>query len=421
LPQGPDSPDDPRGTPTERSVSPDYPRRAPTESSVSPDYPKVKDSWGFSTRALHVGQGPDPATGAVVQPIHMATTFAQQGVGKHKGFEYGRSGNPTRQALEECLAALEEAKHCLAFASGLGAETTLLLMLNPGDHVVYMEDVYGGTFRLFDKVLKRYGLTFSPVDATDLDAVEKSVTPKTKMVWLESPTNPLLRVVDIDAVSEIAHSHGALVCVDNTFATPYLQQPLHLGADLVVHSATKYIGGHSDVVGGAVMTSNDELEKQLRFHQNAVGAVPSPFDCWLLLRGVKTLALRVERQSENAMQVAAALQGNRAVKRVFYPGLESHPNRGIAARQMRMFGGMVSFEVADEPTAFRTLERLKIFALAESLGAVESLAEHPARMTHASIPASERQRSGVGDGLIRLSIGVEDVADLIADLESALS
>jgi len=381
----------------------------------------VRDNWGFSTRALHVGQGPDPATGAVVQPIHMATTFAQQGVGKHKGFEYGRSGNPTRRALEECLAALEEARHCLAFASGLGAETTLLLMLNPGDHVVYMEDVYGGTFRLFDKVLKRYGLTFSPVDATDLDAVEKSVTPKTKMVWLESPTNPLLRVVDIDAVSEIAHSHGALVCVDNTFATPYLQQPLHLGADLVVHSATKYIGGHSDVVGGAVMTSSDELEKQLRFHQNAVGAVPSPFDCWLLLRGVKTLALRVERQSENAMQVAAALQGNRAVKRGFYPGLESHPNRGIAARQLRMFGGMVSFEVADEPTAFRTLERLKIFALAESLGAVESLAEHPARMTHASIPASERQRAGVGDGLIRLSIGVEDVADLIADLESALS
>ncbi|HEY0829506.1 MAG TPA: cystathionine gamma-synthase [Candidatus Dormibacteraeota bacterium] len=383
--------------------------------------PEGKNSWGFSTRALHVGQGPDPATGAVVQPIHMATTFAQQGVGKHKGFEYGRSGNPTRQALEECLAALEEARHCLAFASGLGAETTLLLTLNPGDHVVYMEDVYGGTFRLFDKVLKRYGLTFSAVDATDLDAVEKSLTTKTKMVWLESPTNPLLRVVDIDAVSEIAHSRGALVCVDNTFATPYLQQPLPLGADLVVHSSTKYIGGHSDVVGGAIMTNSDELEKQLRFHQNAVGAVPSPFDCWLLLRGVKTLALRVERQSLSAMELATALQANRAVKRVFYPGLDSHPNRGVAARQMRMFGGMVSFEVADEATAFRTLERLKIFALAESLGAVESLAEHPARMTHASIPASERQRAGVGDGLIRLSVGVEDAADLITDLESALA
>jgi cystathionine gamma-lyase len=378
-------------------------------------------NWGFATRALHIGQGPDPATGAVVQPIHLATTFAQQGVGKHKGFEYSRSGNPTRAALEECLAALEDAKHCLAFSSGLGAETTLLLLLNPGDHVVYMEDVYGGTFRLFDKVFKRFGLTFSAVDAGDIEAVEQSITPATKLVWLESPTNPLLRVVDIDAVSEVAHSRGAMVCVDNTFATPYLQQPLHLGADFVVHSSTKYIGGHSDVVGGAIMTSNDELEKQLRFHQNAVGAVPSPFDCWLLLRGIKTLALRVERQSQNAMELAAALEKNNAVVRVHYPGLESHPGRAVAARQMRMFGGMLSFELADEAAAFRALERLKLFALAESLGAVESLAEHPARMTHASMPASERKRVGVGEGLIRLSVGVEDVADLIADVESALN
>jgi cystathionine gamma-lyase len=377
--------------------------------------------WGFSTRALHVGQGPDPETGAVVQPIHMATTYAQQGVGKHRGFEYSRTGNPTRNALEENLAALESAKHCLAFSSGLGAETTLMLLLDPGDHVVYMEDVYGGTFRLFDKVLKRYGLEFSAIDASDLDAVERSMTPRTRMLWLESPTNPLLRVVDIDAVSEIAHSHGAVVCVDNTFATPYLQQPLHLGADVVVHSATKYIGGHSDVVGGALMTNDDELERRLRFHQNALGAVPSPFDCWLLLRGVKTLALRVERQSSNAMEVALALSRHSAVKRVHYPGLDSNPQRALAAKQMRLFGGMVSFEVADEATAFRVLERLKIFALAESLGAVESLAEHPARMTHASIPAEERARAGVGDGLIRLSVGVEDVADLVADLESALS
>jgi cystathionine beta-lyase/cystathionine gamma-synthase len=377
--------------------------------------------WGFSTRALHIGQGPDPATGAVVQPIHMATTFAQQGVGKHKGFEYGRSGNPTRAALEECLAALEGAKHCLAFASGLGAESTLMLLLEPGDHVVYMEDVYGGTFRLFDKVLKRYGISFTAVDASDVDKVEGAMTGHTKMMWLESPTNPLLRIVDIDAVSEIAHSHGAIVCVDNTFATPYLQQPLHLGADVVVHSATKYLGGHSDVVGGALMTSKHDLEEKLRFHQNAVGAVPSPFDCWLLLRGVKTLALRVERQSQNAMEVAQALARHPAVKRVYYPGLDDHPNRSVAARQMRMFGGMVSFEVEDEDKAFRTLERLKIFALAESLGAVESLAEHPARMTHSSIPAAERKRSGVGDGLIRLSIGVEDVGDLIDDLESALA
>jgi cystathionine gamma-lyase len=264
-------------------------------------------------------------------------------------------------------------------------------------------------------------VTFSAIDASDLDAVESALSEKTRLVWLESPTNPLLRVVDIDAVSEIAHSHGAMVCVDNTFATPYLQQPLHLGADVVVHSSTKYIGGHSDVVGGALMTNNEELETQLRFHQNAIGAVPSPFDCWLLLRGTKTLAIRVERQCANAVEVARSLSANKKVKRVFYPGLESHPNHAVAARQMRLFGGMVSFEVADEPTAFRVLERLKIFALAESLGAVESLAEHPARMTHASIPASERQRSGVGDGLIRLSVGVEDAADLIADLENALS
>jgi cystathionine beta-lyase/cystathionine gamma-synthase len=379
------------------------------------------EAWGFATRALHIGQGPDPATGAVVQPIHLATTFAQQGVGRHKGFEYSRSGNPTRAALEECLAGLEDARHGLAFASGLAAETTALLLLSPGDHVVYMEDVYGGTYRLFDRVLKRFGLSFTAVDASDLDAVERSITPSTKLVWLESPTNPLLRVVDIDAVSEVAHSRGAMVCVDNTFATPYLQQPLRLGADLVVHSSTKYIGGHSDVVGGAIMTNNEELEKQLRFHQNAVGAVPSPFDCWLLLRGIKTLALRVERHCSNAMEVAAALERNKAVARVHYPGLASHPGHAIAARQMRMFGGMVSFEVADEAAAMRTLERLKLFAIAESLGAVESLAEHPARMTHASMPNSERERAGVGNGLIRLSVGVEDVADLIADLESALA
>jgi cystathionine beta-lyase/cystathionine gamma-synthase len=377
--------------------------------------------WGFATRALHIGQGPDPATGAVVQPIHLATTFAQQGVGKHKGFEYSRSGNPTRAALEENLAGLEDAKHSLAFSSGLGAETTLMLLLNPGDHVVYMEDVYGGTYRLFDKVMKRYGMTFTAVDAGDMDAVDRAITPATRLVWLESPTNPLMRIVDIDAVSEVAHSHGAMVCVDNTFATPYLQQPLHLGADFVVHSTTKYIGGHSDVVGGAIMTNHDELEQQLRFHQNAVGAIPSPFDCWLLLRGIKTLALRVDRQSQNAMEVAQALEKNRAVKRVHYPGLVSHPGHAVASRQMRMFGGMMSIEVADEATALRALSRLKIFALAESLGAVESLAEHPALMTHASIPAAERKRIGVGDGLIRLSIGVEDVADLIADLESALA
>lgn len=380
-----------------------------------------ENGWGFATRALHVGQGPDPATGAVVQPIHLATTYAQQGVGHHKGFEYSRSGNPTRAALEECLAALEGAGHCLAFASGLGAETTLMLLLDPGDNVIYMEDVYGGTFRLFDKVMSRYGLTFTPVDASDLDAVDAAFTPRTRMVWLESPTNPLLRIVDIDAVSEIAHGHGARVCVDNTFATPYLQQPLQLGADLVVHSATKYIGGHSDVVGGAIMTSNDELAGRLRFHQNAAGAVPSPFDCWLLLRGIKTLALRVERQSESALTIATELERHPAVVRVHYPGLASHAQRPVAARQMRRFGGMVSFEVADEAAALRTLRELRLFTLAESLGAVESLAEHPALMTHASMPPEVRRQTGVGDGLIRLSIGIEDVEDLLGDLEHALA
>jgi cystathionine gamma-synthase len=398
------------------SPLPDPPHRGEggAKSNIGPDQ---QQDWGFSTRAVHVGQGPDPATGAVVQPIHLATTYAQDGVGKHRGFEYSRSGNPTRQALEENLAALEQAKHALCFASGLGAEATLMFLLKPDDHVVYMEDVYGGTFRLFDKVLKRYGLTFTGVDASDVDKVEGAMTGDTKMVWLESPTNPLLRIVDIDAVSEIAHSHGAMVCVDNTFATPYLQQPLHLGADVVVHSATKYLGGHSDVVGGALMTNKDELEEKLRFHQNAVGAVPSPFDCWLLLRGVKTLALRVERQSQNAMEVASALARHPAVKRVYYPGLDEHPNRSVAARQMRMFGGMVSFEVEDEAKAFRTLERLKIFALAESLGAVESLIEHPGRMTHASAAGSPLQ---VPDSLVRLSVGLESADDLVADLEQAL-
>ncbi len=378
---------------------------------------------GFATRAVHAGQGPDPATGAVVQPIHMATTFAQDGVGNLRaGFEYGRSNNPTRAALEECLAALEGSRHALAFASGLAASTTVMLLFDPGDHIVYMEDVYGGTFRLFDKVMRRYGLTFTAVDASDPAGVEAAMTDRTKLVWLETPTNPLLRIVDIAAVAEVAHAGGAVVTVDNTFASPFLQRPLERDADIVLHSATKYLGGHSDVVGGALMTSNDELADRLRFHQNAAGSVPSPFDCWLLLRGLKTLPLRMERQSDNAMVVAKHLEKHPAVSRVHYPGLPGHPLHDVARRQMDgRFGGMVSFEVADEATALRTLSRLRLFILAESLGAVESLAEHPALMTHASMPAAERARIGVGDGLIRLSVGIEDVADLIADLDHALA
>jgi cystathionine beta-lyase/cystathionine gamma-synthase len=377
---------------------------------------------GLATRALHVGQGPDPSTGAVVVPIHMATTFAQESPGRHRGFEYSRSGNPTRANLEECLASLEGAEHGLAFASGLAATTTVMLLLNPGDHIVFTEDVYGGTFRLFDKVFRRYGLTFTAVDPTDPDALGAAMTARTRLVWLESPTNPLLRVVDIDALSELVHGAGALVAVDSTFASPVLQRPLELGADLVVHSSTKFLGGHSDVLGGAVLTSDDALAERMRFHQNAVGAVPSPFDCWLLLRGLKTLQLRVIRQCENALAIARWLEGQDAVTQVYYPGLESNPGHLLARRQMGgRYGGVVSFEVSSGEAARSFLERLRLFTLAESLGAVESLAESPAFMTHTSIPEAIRKRVGVSDGLLRLSVGIEDVDDLVADLEQALA
>jgi cystathionine gamma-lyase len=381
-----------------------------------------KPPHGLATRALHVGQGPDPSTGAVVVPIHLATTFAQESPGRHRGFEYSRSGNPTRGNLEACLASLEGAAHGLAFSSGLAATTIVMLLLDPGDHVVFTEDVYGGTFRLFDKVFRRYGLTFTAVDPTDPDAVAAAMTDRTRLVWLESPTNPLLRVVDIDAVSELVHGAGALVAVDSTFASPVLQRPLDLGADLVVHSSTKFLGGHSDVLGGAVLTSDDGLAERMRFHQNAVGAVPSPFDCWLLLRGLKTLQLRVLRQSENALAIARWLEGQDAVTQVYYPGLESNPGHVLARRQMGgHYGGVVSFEVSSGDAARSFLERLRVFTLAESLGAVESLAESPALMTHASIPEETRTRVGVSDGLLRLSVGIEDVDDLVADLEQALA
>jgi cystathionine gamma-lyase len=377
---------------------------------------------GLATRALHVGQGPDPSTGAVVVPIHLATTFAQDSPGRHRGFEYSRSGNPTRANLEECLASLEGADYGLAFASGLAATTTVMLLLDPGDHVVFTEDVYGGTFRLFDKVFRRYGLTFTAVDPTDPDALAAAMTDRTRLVWLESPTNPLLRVVDIDALSELVHGAGALVAVDSTFASPVLQRPLELGADIVVHSSTKFLGGHSDVLGGAVLTSDDDLAERMRFHQNAVGAVPSPFDCWLLLRGLKTLQLRVLRQCENALAIARWLEGQDAVTQVYYPGLESNPGHSLARRQMGgRYGGVVSFEVSSGDAARSFLERLRVFTLAESLGAVESLAESPALMTHTSIPEEIRKRVGVSDGLLRLSVGIEDVDDLVADLEQALA
>jgi cystathionine beta-lyase/cystathionine gamma-synthase len=368
-----------------------------------------------------VGQGPDAATGAVVQPIHLATTFAQEGIGGHGGYEYTRSNNPTREQLETCLASLESGRHGLAFASGLAATTTAMLLLDPGDHVVYMEDAYGGTFRLFNRVMGRYGLTFSAVDATQPGAIEQAMTDRTRLVWIESPTNPLLRVVDIAAAAAAAHRRGAWLAVDSTFASPYIQRPLEFGADVVMHSSTKYLGGHSDVLGGCLVTSDDRLAEPLRFHQNAAGAVPSPFDCWLLLRGLKTLALRIQRQSDNALAIAEHLVAQPSVRAVHYPGLATHPQHELAARQMGgVYGGVVSFELGDEAAAVRVLEALRLFTLAESLGAVESLAEHPGLMTHASVPVEERERIGLRDGLLRLSVGVEDLDDLITDLDEAL-
>jgi cystathionine beta-lyase/cystathionine gamma-synthase len=377
---------------------------------------------GFSTRAIHAGQPPDPATGAVTVPIYQTSTFAQEKVGKHRGYEYGRTGNPTRAALEQCIAALEGGAHGLAFASGMAAESTVMQLLKPGDHTVAMDDLYGGTYRLFKRVLEPMGLTFSFIDGTDLGAVERAVTERTRMVWIESPTNPLLKLIDIAALARVAHEHQALVVADNTFMSPYFQRPLSLGADIVVHSATKYLGGHSDLIGGTLVVNRDDLFERLAFLQNAIGGVPGPMDAWLVLRGLKTLAVRMREHEHNARQVASFLQGHPGVQRVFYPGLAEHPQHALAKRQMSGFGGMISFEVAGGlEAAQRVVERTQLFTLAESLGGVESLIELPALMTHASIPAETRQAHGVSDGLIRISVGLEEVADLISDLDQALA
>jgi cystathionine gamma-synthase len=373
--------------------------------------------WGFETRAIHSGQEPDPSTGAVVTPISLSTTFRQSEVGQHQGYEYSRSGNPTRTAYEQCVAALEGAKHGLAFASGLAAEDNVLRLLAPGDRVLLGNDAYGGTFRLIAKVHTH--LAWTAVDLLDIDALAATWPTDTKLVWLETPTNPLLRCFDIEAICALAHERGALVCVDNTFATPYLQQPLSHGADIVVHSATKYLGGHSDVVGGFLALDDDGLTQRLRFTQNAAGAVPAPFDCYLALRGVKTLAVRMERHSSNARAVVDLLLGHPAVERVLYPQLPDHPGHQAAAKQMLDFGGMVSFTLrGGEAAALRVASRTTLFTLAESLGAVESLIEHPGRMTHASAAGSPLE---VPDNLIRLSVGIESAADLVADLGQALS
>jgi len=373
----------------------------------------------FETRAIHDGQEPDAAYGAVVTPIYQTSTFAQSAPAEHKGYEYARTSNPTRTALENCVASLEEGTYGLAFASGMAAITTVAYLLNPNDHVLLPDDVYGGTYRLFVRVLQRYGIESSFVDMADLTRVESALTPRTRMVLVETPTNPYLKILDIARIAELAHGRDALVVVDNTFASPYFQRPLGLGADIVVHSTTKYLGGHSDVVGGAVVASSKEVYETLKFHQNSAGAVPGPFDCWLVLRGIRTLAVRMERHERNAKAVAEFLGGHPRVSRVYYPGLPDHPGHEVARRQMSGFGGMVSFTVHGGAAAARAVAcAVRVITLAESLGAVESLLDHPASMTHASLAGSPLQ---VDPGLLRLSVGIEHPEDLVDDLTQALS
>jgi cystathionine beta-lyase/cystathionine gamma-synthase len=379
----------------------------------------TKANHGFSTRAIHAGQDPDPTTGAVIVPIYQTSTFAQDEVGVHKGYEYARSGNPTRTALETALASLDGGQYALAFASGLAAETAVLLMLSAGDHIVAGDDAYGGTYRLFDKVFSRLGITADYVDTRDPENVADAIRAETRLVWIETPTNPLLKLADIAAIAAHARSRGVLTLVDNTFASPYLQRPLELGADIVLYSTTKYMGGHSDVVGGALVLNDQATYERLKFLQNAAGGVPGPFDSWLVLRGLKTLALRMRAHGENGLAVARFLEAHPAIEQVIYPGLESYPQHDLAQRQMRSYGGMISFlPKGGEAAARRIVARTKLFTLAESLGGVESLIELPAAMTHLSVVGSPLE---VPAGLVRLSVGIEDAVDLIADLEQALS
>ncbi len=379
---------------------------------------------GFDTKAIHAGQEPDPTTGAVITPVYLTSTYAQEGPNEHKGFDYGRSHNPTRYAYERAIAALENGRDGFAFASGLAAASTVLDLLDSGSHVVAMDDLYGGTYRLFERVRRRSaGLDFSFVDLNDGAALKAALKPNTRMIWAETPTNPMLKLVDLAKIGAFARKHGLILVVDNTFCSPMLQRPLEHGADLVLHSATKYLNGHSDMVGGIVVAGeNAELAEQMAFLQNSVGAVAGPFDSFLAMRGLKTLHLRMRAHCESAMTIAHWLDKHPAVERVIYPGLKSHPQHALARRQMDGFGGIISIEVKGGlRKARRMLERCKLFALAESLGGVESLIEHPAIMTHASVPPANRKKLGISDGLIRLSVGVEDVADLQAELEAALS
>lgn len=376
----------------------------------------TSNDYHLETLVIHAGQEPDPATGAIMTPIYQTSTFVQSAPGENKGYEYSRSGNPTRAALEELIAAIEKGRYGLAFASGLAATDCVLRLLNPGDHVIVGNDVYGGTYRLFERVYARYGLQFSWVDMTDLNAVKTAFTPQTRLLWLETPTNPLLSLFDMRALADAA-PQNVLVAVDNTFASPAIQQPLTFGADIVMHSSTKYLGGHSDAVGGVLAMNDEKLYNDLKFYQNAVGGVPGPMDSFLVMRGIKTLTLRMERHSANALQIARFLEDHHAVKQVLYPGLESHPQHELARRQMNSFGGMVSIILESEEAAKRMVSRTRLFALAESLGGVESLIEHPYSMTHASTATSP---IAVDPALVRLSVGIEHIDDLIADLRQAL-
>jgi cystathionine gamma-lyase/cystathionine beta-lyase/cystathionine gamma-lyase/homocysteine desulfhydrase len=376
---------------------------------------------GFRTDAIHAGQEPDPSTGAVSTPIFQTSTFVQEALGKHKGYEYARTKNPTRLALEQNMAVLERGVAGYAFASGMAAETAITqLLLKQGDHAICSSNVYGGTFRLFDKIVRHYGVSFSYVDTTDLDALARALRPETKMVFIESPTNPLMSITDIRGAARVAHrTKGCRVVVDNTFMSPYFQRPLELGADIVVHSTTKYLNGHSDSIGGVVVLRDKEDAERLQFIQNAAGAILSPFDSWLVLRGIKTLPVRMDAHNANGMAIAKYLAKSRHVKRVYYPGLPSHPGHALAKRQMSGFGGMIAFDLGSLARAKRFLSRVRLCALGESLGGVETLISHPATMTHASVPADQRRRLGITDGLVRISVGIEDVKDLIADLEQA--
>ncbi len=375
---------------------------------------------GFATDAIHVGQEPDPATGAITVPIYQTSTFVQEELGKHKGYEYARTGNPTRSALERNLAALERGRFGFAFASGMAAINALMTLLKAGDHVVAGHNLYGGSFRLFEKVLKDFGLSFSYADTTRLEQVKPALRPNTRTLFIETPTNPIMEITELRAAAALAHQHGILLAVDNTFMSPYFQRPLELGADIVIHSTTKYLNGHSDGVGGAIILNDPALAERLKFIQNAAGAILGPFDCWLVLRGVKTLAVRMLRHNENGLAVANYLQKHPKVKKVFYPGLPSHPQFELAKKQMTGFGGMLSFDTGSLEHARTVLKSVRLCGLAESLGGVETLVSHPATMTHASVPPDERKRLGITDGLIRISVGIEDVEDIIADLHQAL-